>query len=120
MVTRMICGRPAGPDAGSGPAPLSDALRSSCPASGDPALVAAARPGPVRGDVQRHPPVARGTGILRSPVDLVTPVADHGRVEGLHVCRPPFSRGYVAGLATTAPPGPDGTGPVDLMPGGSR
>ena len=63
---------------------------------------------------------ARGTGILRSPVDLVTPVADRGRVGGLFLAPVPVPSGYVASLATSVPPDPDAINPVALTPGGTR
>ncbi|WP_158579901.1 4'-phosphopantetheinyl transferase family protein [Geodermatophilus marinus] len=61
---------------------------------------------------------ARGTGLRRFPVDLVTPIADRGRSAGLHLAPVRVPVGYVASLAAAAPPGPDVLVPVPLTPGG--
>jgi 4'-phosphopantetheinyl transferase len=63
---------------------------------------------------------ARGTGIRRVPVDLVTPVAEHGRVGGLHLSPVPVPAGYVAALAAGVAVDPDLLDPVVLSPGGCR
>ncbi|WP_171058131.1 4'-phosphopantetheinyl transferase family protein [Modestobacter altitudinis] len=61
---------------------------------------------------------ARGTGLVRLPVDTVTPVSDGGPVAELHVSRIPVPPGYVASAATGTPVGPDLPAPVTLVPGG--
>jgi 4'-phosphopantetheinyl transferase len=62
---------------------------------------------------------ARGTGIRRLPVDVVTPVARSGRVGSWWLAPVAVPAGHVASLATASPCRPDGLDPVVIVPGGA-
>ncbi|RBY75298.1 4-phosphopantetheinyl transferase [Geodermatophilus sp. TF02-6] len=61
---------------------------------------------------------ARGTGVRRPPVDVVTPVTERGWIGALHLSPVPVPSGYVASLAAGVPVDPDLVDPVALSPGG--
>jgi 4'-phosphopantetheinyl transferase len=61
---------------------------------------------------------ARGTGLRRLPVDVVTPVARSGRVGPWWLAPVAVPTGHVASLATPSPCRPDGLDPVVIVPGG--
>jgi 4'-phosphopantetheinyl transferase len=63
---------------------------------------------------------ARGTGIRRPPCDVVTPVADTGRVGPWWVAPIPVPAGHLASLASDVPLTPDQLGVVPLTPGDPR
>jgi len=63
---------------------------------------------------------ARGTGLRRPPADVVTPVAERGRVGPWWLSPVAVPDGYVASLACDAPPGPVPLDVVRLSPGGTR
>ncbi len=63
---------------------------------------------------------ALGTGLRRSPVGVVTPVAGSGRVGPWWLTPVTVPEGYVASLACDAPLGPDPLDVVRLTPGDHR
>jgi 4'-phosphopantetheinyl transferase len=63
---------------------------------------------------------ARGTGVRRLPVDVVTPGAARGFVGALHLAPVPVPPGYVASIATGAPAVLNLPDPAPLTPGGAR
>lgn len=63
---------------------------------------------------------ARGTGMRRPPVDVVTPGSPRGVVGSLHLMPVPVRPGYVASLAVGPEPVTLPLDPLPLLPGGAR